>query len=81
MISISFFEDNFFAYISILCYLQSQNRMERLKKTKNIFCNCVLDPFPVWEASFLSKKSKKFYPAEQYISNPFKSKSTYFPTV
>ncbi len=47
--------------ISTFCWLWSQNRTKRLKKTKNIFYKCVLEfhPIlnlsPVWEAPFCQK--------------------------
>ncbi len=46
-----------------------KNRTKRLKKMKNVFYKCVLNPilhlYPVWEAPFCKKKAKPLYPNAQ----------------
>jgi hypothetical protein len=38
-----FWKNNFFDHIGTFCELWSQLRTNRLKKTKNVFCKCVLE--------------------------------------
>jgi hypothetical protein len=68
-----FFQQNFFGgHISTFCKLWSEMRKKRLKKSKNVFCKCVLEFnfAPIKESVFFifEKKVKCVVPPSTYYS-------------